>query len=83
LQLLGSAPRLVDEGLVTATAHPVNPFAEVIEDFVVQPDGDPGLARLWGKNCASFSAFNCMSAFWSVVGMQAYPYFMLINTTVS
>jgi hypothetical protein len=37
---------IVNQGLVIPAAHFVNPFAEVIKDFIVQPYGDPGLARL-------------------------------------
>jgi hypothetical protein len=40
------AQRVVNEGLVVAAPHFMDLLAEVIENFVVQPDRDPGLARL-------------------------------------
>jgi len=57
------AQRIVDEGLVIPAAHLVNPFPEMIEDFVVQPDGDPGLAWLSRDNCATFALTEVVFAF--------------------
>jgi hypothetical protein len=40
------AQRVVNEGLVVAAPHFMNLLAEVIENFVVQPDRDPGLVQV-------------------------------------
>jgi hypothetical protein len=41
--------------LVVAAAHLVNPLAEVIENLIVQPDGDPGLARFGRYDRTTFA----------------------------